>query len=482
MSLRRQLLTVLIVGYACAALINVFVLGRLLRAGERSLQEQTAAEFLEFGVETVDFAAEHFFERLTAAIHSGISPRELDFDRFVAPEELIILANSRGEVLRKSIEEPRLSALLSRDRLREPWQRYPVTQEREFALDNYEALRSSQDPKLPIRIVFRLFPEAEVAVGYGRLYYDVLARQLYLMEESRRRTRSSFILGASVFLVLGLFIAAISDRLLNRLITAPVTRLVDELLDIGPATRRRSVTVTGPKELAEVSASINQMSQSLARSIEESERKTRQVKESLQEKETLLREVHHRVKNNMQMTASLLRMQMDGIDDERNRGHFTDALSRITAMALVHELLYESPRISRVDPRTYIEDLLSQLLSTIGEARVKRKIEIDAPELGPSRILPLGLIVNELVSNSIKYAIQGEHSGEIIITLSKMRPQELLLEYSDSGPGLPAGIDPHNTDTLGLNLIVSLSEQLGGSPEFRRGAPFRFSLSWKETA
>lgn len=481
MTFRRQLLSVLVAGYALAILIDVLVLGTLLQASQQSLRKQTAAEFLEFGVETVDFAANHFFERVAAELRNGNSLRDIDLERLAAPGELVVLTDREGVLLRQNLDEWRLSTILTREDLRTPWEEFPVTGRREFALDNYDDVRAASAPELPMRVVFRLFPEEGVAVGYGRLYYDILARQRYLLDESRRRTRDSFLIGAGVFFVMGVVVAAGSDRLLNRSVTKPITHLVEEVLAIGSDHGINRVTVQGPQEVSELAASINQMSHTLAGSIEESKEKTREVEESLEEKETLLREVHHRVKNNMQMTASLLRMQMDSVADKEVQAHFTDALSRITAMALVHELLYESSRVSLVDPRLYVEDLVGQLLSATGEERVIRRVEVTAPELGPSRILPLGLIINELVSNSVKYALVNCCPGELHIRLYEAAPGALRLEYSDTGPGLPPEIDPNRTESLGLSLIVNLAAQLGGEPEFSRGAPFRFGLSWPET-
>lgn len=200
---------------------------------------------------------------------------------------------------------------------------------------------------------------------------------------------------------------------------------------------------------------------------------------SLKEKEALLHEVHHRVKNNFQVTASLLSLQAGSVDDERARAALVDSENRIRSMALVHAEAYEERDLSRVELGSFARSLVGSLMSSVPGAGLSRFEASGGPlVLDMERAIPLGLILNELVTNSLKYAAKGR--GGCAIRLELRPPPELALVYEDDGPGLPADQSPENPKSLGLQLIGVLADQAGAALEWSSAAPARFVLRLKD--
>jgi len=188
------------------------------------------------------------------------------------------------------------------------------------------------------------------------------------------------------------------------------------------------------------------------------------VRASLAEKEVLLKEVHHRVKNNLQIISSLLELQSDYIRDEQSRMFFRDSQNRIRSMALVHEKLYQSESLAFVDFREYVEDLANYLFSASVKDSDLIRLTIDVGEVSLSvdEAIPCGFIINELISNSLKHAFPDDRGGEVIITCQMREDDWITLTVSDNGIGLPPDLDIGNTETLGLQLVTMLVKQLRG--------------------
>jgi len=188
------------------------------------------------------------------------------------------------------------------------------------------------------------------------------------------------------------------------------------------------------------------------------------VRASLAEKEVLLKEVHHRVKNNLQIISSLLELQSDYIRDEQSRMFFRDSQNRIRSMALVHEKLYQSESLAFVDFREYVEDLANYLFSASVKDSDLIRLTIDVGEvlLSVDEAIPCGFIINELISNSLKHAFPDDRGGEVIITCQMREDDWITLTVSDNGIGLPPDLDIGNTETLGLQLVTMLVKQLSG--------------------
>jgi two-component sensor histidine kinase len=180
------------------------------------------------------------------------------------------------------------------------------------------------------------------------------------------------------------------------------------------------------------------------------------------EKSALLKEIHHRVKNNLQVISSLLNLQSGTLSDDLSKTAVTESKSRVKSMALIHQLLYQSEMFTNINFASYLEQLMSSLHSTYckpGE-NIRYKISAEPIKLDVDRAIPMGLIINELVTNAYKYAFQGKKEGNIEICLTKQPENDLLLSIADNGIGLPEKIDIQKTNSLGLRLVNLLVKQL----------------------
>jgi len=195
------------------------------------------------------------------------------------------------------------------------------------------------------------------------------------------------------------------------------------------------------------------------------------IKASLREKEALLQEIYHRVKNNMQIISSLIKLQSEHITDEKALGTFKSTQNRVHSMALIHERLYKSKDLARVDFEEYVRGLTNQLFSTYGidPKAIKLNVDIKDVLLDINTAIPCGLIVNELVSNSLKHAFPDSKKGEIKIAMQYLNKNEIKLIVSDNGAGLPKEVDFKRTKSLGLHLVTILAEdQLHGKIKLDR--------------
>ena len=208
----------------------------------------------------------------------------------------------------------------------------------------------------------------------------------------------------------------------------------------------------------------------VAQDLTERKRIEAQVRRSLAEKELLLREVHHRVKNNMQVISSLLAMQAVGTTDPSIAERFEQSQARIRSMALIHEQLYQAPDLAQIDLRLYLDVLVSHLLQSYGrEGAVRIVQDVDGSVLDVDQSLACGLIVNELVVNALKHAYANGAQGTIRVSLRAVSNGQLALTVSDDGPG----IDPTHSvreGALGMSLVTTLADQLGGNVEVTNNA------------
>jgi PAS domain S-box-containing protein len=206
-----------------------------------------------------------------------------------------------------------------------------------------------------------------------------------------------------------------------------------------------------------------------------------QIKISLHEKEVLLKEIHHRVKNNMQVITSLLSLQSKTIRDEHALTVFQDSQNRVKSMALIHETLYQSEDLSRIDFADYLQKLVAHVRRSyrIRPEAVKINVNVDDVSLPIDTAVPCGLIINELASNSLKYAFPAETQGEINITFSRADAQ-YVLRVSDTGVGLPDDFDPDRGNSLGMKLVRMLTGQLCGEMECRNGVGTTFEIKFPE--
>lgn len=218
------------------------------------------------------------------------------------------------------------------------------------------------------------------------------------------------------------------------------------------------------------------------RDISERKQTEEQIKKSLDEKEVLLREIHHRVKNNIQVISSMLHLYSAYIKDEPYLEAFHDIQNRIKSMALIHEKLYQTKDMAQVDFNEYIKDLVNSLFRFYGINinKIKPKIEVKGISLGLDAGIPCGLIINELVSNSLKHGFGQDMEGMIHIKMKPENKNAVALIVSDNGKGFPQDFDFKNTKTFGLQLVITLVEQLGGNIELNNKGGTEFKITFEK--
>ncbi|MBZ0202996.1 MAG: PAS domain S-box protein [Ignavibacteria bacterium] len=220
----------------------------------------------------------------------------------------------------------------------------------------------------------------------------------------------------------------------------------------------------------------------IARDVTQLKKKEEEISKSLKEKETLLKEIHHRVKNNLQIVASLLRLQSGYVKDPESKKYFLDSQNRIHSMAIIHEKLYGSKSLAEIDLKLYLEQLVSNLVYSLDIDTLKIKIitEIASLNIDLDHAIPVGLIVNEILTNSFKYAFPGEMGGEIIIKAAEDK-DIVSISLSDNGVGFPGNTNIKDYDSLGLQLVQTLTEsQLSGKLEMKStgGGGVNFEISF----
>lgn len=213
--------------------------------------------------------------------------------------------------------------------------------------------------------------------------------------------------------------------------------------------------------------------------ITSSKQMQQQIEQSLKEKEVLLKEIHHRVKNNLQIIISLLNLQSGYIKDEVTLKAVKDGQNRVRSMALVHEKFYQAEELTEIDFGDYVEKLSQFLYQSYGDKtdRIHVKVESDHVALDMDTAMPCGLLVNEIVSNAYKYAFPEAVSGEIKIQLSKV-DGKVVMKIADNGIGLPEGFSIENSESLGMQLIQALTSQVDGELAVSREKGTAFTVSF----
>ncbi len=214
--------------------------------------------------------------------------------------------------------------------------------------------------------------------------------------------------------------------------------------------------------------------------ITEQKQAQEKIKTSLKEKEVLLQEIHHRVKNNLGIVSSLLQMQFRRTQDTQVKSILRDSQNRIASIALVHEKLYRSPVFADINFSQYITDLTTHLFETynVNFSQIQLKTQVDYASLDMKTAIPCGLILNELVSNALKYAFPDNIQGEIKVSFYSENDHNLSLIIEDNGVGLPADFDSKQFTTLGLTLVQGLVKQLQGTIEINSQPGTKFKITF----
>jgi len=215
--------------------------------------------------------------------------------------------------------------------------------------------------------------------------------------------------------------------------------------------------------------------------INEQKQAEEKIQASLREKVVLLKEIHHRVKNNLQIIHSLLNMQSRKMKDTAALGAIRESQNRVRTMALIHERLYMSSNLSEIDFRGYITQLLHELYSTFGADpdRIRLELELGDVRLDVDTAIPCGLIVNELISNSLKHAFPDDRRGKIRASVETGGDGTVRLVVGDTGAGLPEGLDFRKTESLGLQLVCTLVDQLHGTIRLDRTGGTNYTMEFK---
>ncbi|MCA9970036.1 MAG: GAF domain-containing protein, partial [Anaerolineales bacterium] len=205
-----------------------------------------------------------------------------------------------------------------------------------------------------------------------------------------------------------------------------------------------------------------------------------QIQTSLQEKEVLLKEIHHRVKNNLQVISSLINLQSDMVDDATALEVFHESQNRIRSMALIHEKLYQSRNLAHINLAEYVEDLTSHLFRSYSAAARGIQLDVDVADihLGINTAVPCGLLLNELVSNALKHAFPGGRNGRIWLRAWLDDVDRMHLQVGDDGIGFSETVDFRHSPSLGLQLVNTLVGQLDGDIQLLRHPTTTFNMQF----
>lgn len=227
---------------------------------------------------------------------------------------------------------------------------------------------------------------------------------------------------------------------------------------------------------------LSQINQRLLGEIAERKLVEEALNKSIKEKDVLLKEIHHRVKNNLQIVSSLLSLQSQYVNEPGSVELFKESQSRIISMALIHEKLYQTGDLTRINLSEYANELIGDLFRSysVNTHLVKYQIESKNILLDINTAIPCGLIINELVTNSIKHAFPDNRSGEIKIDI-QCQDGNCILKIADNGVGFPDDLDINDVKTLGLQLVTSLTKQLDGTIKLDREGGTCFTIKFNES-
>jgi len=273
--------------------------------------------------------------------------------------------------------------------------------------------------------------------------------------------------------------------LYRRFLISPIRVIRDKALAIAGHEERIGEKIPEPagRELRELTDAFNEMSQKLRISRDHLEvrveERTRELNSSNEQKETLLKEIHHRVKNNLQVVSSLLGMQSSYVQDEKAREIFQESIDRVRIMASIHTQLYQSQDMTWVNFGTFIRDLVGNLRQSYvrGDAPVEINVDADEMYLGIDQSIPCGLILNELIANALKHAFPEGTRGLINVSM-KRDGEQIILKVGDNGIGLPQSIDISSTQAMGLQLVNILVRQINGKIEVQVDDGTTFSITF----
>jgi len=312
-------------------------------------------------------------------------------------------------------------------------------------------------------------------VSWGYIHVGVALNQY---NQSVRTVYAGTGIVASVTMLVGAMIAFFFARNLTK--SLKELQVYAHKVAGGAVTARADINTND--EIEDLAESINSMVESLEKSQEKIKESMGQ-EASLREKEILLREIHHRVKNNMQILSSLIRLQVRQADSDQLKDVLSESEARIRSMGLLHEKLYQSDSVSDIELNGYLRTLTNEILrmNNRSGAKIEIRLNVNDIRLGLDTALPCGLIVTELVTNSMKYAFPQGTSGVILVSVTRTDDGEYSLVVWDNGIGFPADFDISKSKSLGMRLVNMLTAQLNGEVNTTGDRGTRTELTFKES-
>lgn len=408
---------------------------------------------------------------VNAEIIGANSTAALVFDDAKAAGEILSAFQAERDVISSAIYTPQGQIFATYTRKNVPME-FPKNP----PLDGYTIKKNILTMSRPITL-------DEETVGILYLKYD--------LHEMITRFQRYLLIGLGVMGIAGWISFGIASRL-QKTISSPIlylaslTKMVSEKKDYSIRVEKLSKDeigqlMNGFNEMLEQIQARDRMLRRYQNELEKRvKERTQRLQASLKEIEILYKEIHHRVKNNLQIISSLLYLQSKRLKNPKILSVFKESQDRIRSMALIHEKLYQSLDMVHVDFSEYIQSLIAYLVNSyevlLKHVRIRTRVE--DVFLSIDKGIPCGLIVNELVTNALKYAFPNGRKGEIRIHLRQMRDHQVMLMVSDNGVGFPEDFDFQKTNTLGLQLVRNLAQQLNGCLEYVSGKGTRFRITF----
>jgi PAS domain S-box-containing protein len=343
------------------------------------------------------------------------------------------------------------------------------------------------DPSITIRHEWQRTQANSVVGSHSLAYMGVLLQELHtgrsvVVTDTRRdpRTAAEYQAGKAFARVAAMLVVPMHKEgrwtaCLSLLTVTPRAWTRREIALVHATVERTSLCV----ERLQSIAALRDFNRDLEQRVED---RTSELKAALREKEVLIKEIHHRVKNNLQVISSMLNLQALHLPDAEARSMFAESQGRVQSIALVHESLYQSKDLSSVSFVEYLRSLVSavfQAQSTPG-GRIEAQVDAAEMRLPVAIAIPCGLIVNELVTNALKHAFPGRREGKIRVRLRRCDDDRVELTVADDGVGLPEDQDPSRAKSLGLDLVYTFAEQLGAEVRVRRESGTEFVLTFRD--
>ncbi|MBN8701471.1 MAG: PAS domain S-box protein [Bacteroidetes bacterium] len=226
---------------------------------------------------------------------------------------------------------------------------------------------------------------------------------------------------------------------------------------------------------------VEETNKQLKEEIKDRKNAEQKLKQSLQEKEVLLKEVHHRVKNNLQVISSILNLQSSYITDEYTINLFKESQNRIKSMAFIHETLYQTKDFSRINIADYLTNVVKNLVHSYSLQKVETELLIEKIDMNIDTAIPCGLVVNEIISNSLKYAFINKENPQLYLSVKNYKSDLIKIRVGDNGVGLPNGFDYKSSATLGMQLIFTLAEQINADVKIDTNNGVHYTIIFKNT-